>query len=162
MNLQFEWQKPIPLTHHTKIIDPNDNIDEIDDKAGIYYFARNHGSNSYPFYIGETLNLRSRLKQHLKTTKICDILRGLGVPGAPVISGGPRSFHYAYFRSKPGQKPKVCLRIAQRAMIREALANNIPIINSNLVIIKTHQIEFNGSQAYRGYFLDKEMSVISN
>lgn len=161
MELQFEWQKPVRLTLHKKIIEPNNEIDEIEDRPGLYYFARNFGRKSFPFYVGETMTLRSRLKQHLATVKICDILRGMEVSGAPAISGGPRSFHYAYFRPKKGQtaKTKTCLAIAQRVVIREAIAQNIPIINLKLTVIKTHILTFDGKGEYRGIFLEEEMSA---
>ena len=158
MKLHFEWQVPLSLTLNKKIVvtKSSPDLDRIKDIAGVYYFARNHGSKSEPFYIGESLNLRTRLKQHLETARIADILRGMSVTGAPDISGGTRSFHFAYFNPKPGQDTKKAIRIAQKFMIRETVASNLPLLNSKLTIIKTHSLAFDG----KGSFFSKENSVI--
>src|SRR5208282_619444 len=123
MKLQFDWQKPILLTKNKQLIVREDDFENIDNVPGVYYFARNFGANSAPFYIGETLTLRSRLTTHLRTVRIVDILRGMPVADAPTISNGPRSFHYAYLAGNPGKEgAKKRLSIAQRFMIRTAIA----------------------------------------
>jgi hypothetical protein len=106
VNLLFEWQAPLLLAQNKKIIVTTSDLDQIDEVPGIYYFARSFGNKSEPFYIGETLTLRTRLKNHLDTRRIADILRGMKVAGAPAISNGPRLFHFAYFKGKKGQKTK--------------------------------------------------------
>ncbi|WP_146102006.1 hypothetical protein [Rhodopila globiformis] len=98
VNLHFEWQAPVTLAQNKKIVVKIDDLDNIEDVPGVYYFARNFGEKSEPFYIGQTLNLRSRVKSHLETRRIADILRGMTLPGAPTINNGGRSFHFAFFR----------------------------------------------------------------
>jgi hypothetical protein len=142
MKLQFVWQSPVQLTNNKIIIVNKNDLDEIDDVAGVYFFARRHGDNSEPFYVGETLQLRARLKNHLESAKIADVLRGMKVDDAPAISNGSRWFHYAYFKAKKGQNKKKCLQIAQKFLIQSAVANNIPLLNSNLTIMKTHDLTF--------------------
>lgn len=144
MDLHFEWQTSLPLARNKQIIVTDDQLDRIENVPGIYYFARSFGNKSEPFYIGETLTLRSRLKNHLDTRRIADILRGIRIAGAPAISNGPRSFHFAYFKAKKGQNTKKSLRLAQKFMIREAIAMNIPLLNSQLTIINTHSLTFSG------------------
>jgi hypothetical protein len=144
VKLHFDWQVPLALARNKMLVVTDDDLKQIDDVPGIYYFARSFGNKSEPFYIGETLTLRQRLKNHLDTRRIADILRGMKVAGAPAISNGPRSFHFAYFKAKKGQKAKKALQIAQKFMIREAIAMNIPLLNSKLTVIRTHSLTFAG------------------
>jgi hypothetical protein len=144
VKLHFDWQAPLALAQNKSLIVTDEDIERIEDVPGIYYFAQRFGNKSEPFYIGETLALRSRLKNHLDNRRIADILRGMKVADAPAISNGPRSFHFAYFKAKKGQNKKKSLKIAQKFMIREAIAMNIPLLNSQLTIIKTHSLTFGG------------------
>jgi hypothetical protein len=145
MKMSFEWKNPVLLTKNKKIIVTQDQIESIEEWPGVYYFARNHGATSTPFYIGETLTLRGRLKNHLATAKIADVLRGMPVAGAPAISNGPRSFHFAYLTgNKNKENAKKILQIAQKFMIEAALAADVPLLNSKLTVIKTHTLLFSG------------------
>ena len=160
MNLQFEWQKPIVLYQNKKPVFTNDQIDEIKDIPGVYYFARMFGVRPTPFYIGESVNLRARLKSHLSTVKIVDVLRGTEAPAdAMVIRQGKRVFYYAYFMAKPNQKPKPSINLAQKFMIREAISQGIPLINLHLTTIKAHAISFGGTKQFRGAFKGEKFWV---
>jgi len=159
VKLHFEWKAPVPLTLNKKIIVTDDDLERIDEVPGVYYFARSFGGKSKPFYIGETLTLRSRLKNHLGTAKIADILRSMNVPHAPEISNGPRSFHFAYLKAnKNKENTKKALQITQKFMIREAIALNLPLLNAKLTVIKTHSLIFDGKDIASSVF-DKENSV---
>jgi hypothetical protein len=152
MDLRFEWQQPIVVARRRQIVISDEDIQSVHEMAGIYYFARNHGATSIPFYIGESTNLNKRLKDHLKTRKIADVLRGIEIPGAPTISQGARTFHFAYFMPKTSQTLAKALAIAQKFMIQEALAEGIPLLNLQLTTIRAHSISFTGSAAARGVF----------
>jgi hypothetical protein len=152
MDLTFEWQPPIVLARHKKIVIKVDDMRAVKELPGVYYFARNHGSISVPFYIGESTNLNKRLKDHLKTSKIADVLRGIEIPGAPTISQGARTFHFAYFMPKTNQIVANALDITQKFMIQEALAEGIPLLNLQLTTIRAHSISFTGLAAARGIF----------
>jgi len=159
MKLHFEWQAPLMLAKNKKIIVTDEGLKKILDIPGVYFFARKFGATSQPFYIGETLNLRSRLKNHLSTVKIVDILRGMKVRDAPEISNGHRLFHFAYLDAKKNKSnTKKALRIAQKFMIREAIAANLPLLNSKLTVIKTHSLTFSGKHG-KSRFFEKENSV---
>ena len=153
MNLNFEWQAPLTLTQNKKVVITDDDLDQIEDAPGVYYFARSFGGKSEPFYVGETLKLRARLKNHLGTTRISDILRGMKVRDAPEISNGPRSFHFAYLNAnKNKENTKKALQIAQKFMIREAIALNLPLLNGKLTVIKTHSLIFSGKDVVDSIF----------
>ncbi len=159
MKLHFDWQAPLALAQNKKLIVTDEDLERIDDVPGIYYFARRFGDKSEPFYIGETLTLRTRLKNHLDTRRIADILRGMKIADAPEISQGRRFFHFAYLNAnKNKQNTKKALQIAQKFMIREAIALNLPLLNSKLTVIKTHSLTFSGKDVSDSIF-NKENSV---
>jgi len=158
MNITIDWQLPIQLTKHKKIIiDPKELSELIEARPGIYMFSRKFGSYYLPFYIGETLSLQHRLKSHLKSAQIAFVLRGIS--GDKEIKKGTRHFHFGYLRGnfqKEGAKKR--LEIAQRFIIRTAIENDIPILNSNLTRIRTHTLQFNGSPKARAH-LEKLNSI---
>jgi hypothetical protein len=158
MNITIDWQEPVQLTQGRKItIDANDLPEEIEDVPGVYFFSRKFGEKYTPFYIGETLTLRQRLKTHLGTKRLADTLRGIEHDGV-VIEQGTRFFHYGYFRSKSNQVPKKCIQIVQKYLIREALAQNVFLLNKTLTTFKVHTITFLGS--YRARAIYKESASV--
>jgi hypothetical protein len=152
MDLLFEWQEPILLAKRRKIVVDDSDIELVEPWPGVYFFARRFSSNFTPFYIGESINLRQRLKNHLATRRIADVLRGIEIPEAPVISQGARTFHYAYFIARRGHTAPRCLDIAQKFMIQEAVSKGVPLLNLQLMTIKAHRISFDGRVAARGMF----------
>jgi len=155
MILDFEGQSPIRLAQNKKLCYSGDDLLQIENIAGVYYFARHFGDKFWPFYIGETKTLLSRLKSHLDTRRIADILRGMPVPGAQPISSGSRWFHYAYFKARKKQDAKKCCQVAQKFMIQEALAEELPLLNSKLTVIRTHSLVFSGADLRGGIFREQ-------
>jgi len=158
MQIQINWQMPIQLTLNKKIIVDEDYLpDEIKNIPGVYFFSRKFGSNNLPFYIGETLTLRDRLKSHLGSTKIAYVLRGIS--SDKEIKNGTRYFHYGYLKgnaAKPLTKRR--LSIAQRHLIRVAVEEGIPILNSNLTKVQTHTLSFTGGWKARAIY-EKQATV---
>ena len=158
MEITIDWQQPIQLTSSKKLIVEADDLpEEIENIPGIYYFSRRHGPDYSPFYIGETLTMRNRLKSHLNNVKIVDVLRGASIEDDRIRQGS-RYFHYGNFIGKQRQDAKTCLLIVQKLMIRWAVVNNIPLLNKNLTQLKTHDIYFEGSVDGRGRY-DKVYSI---
>ena len=158
MQITIHWQMPVQLTLNKKIIvDENELPEEIEDYAGIYFFSRKFGETKLPFYIGETLTLRSRLKSHLSSKKIADVLRGIYADR--YIKNGTRYFHYGYLKGNTSKSlTKKRLSIVQRYLIRMAIENDIPILNSNLTKVKTHSVVFSGGKETRAIY-DKMANV---
>lgn len=155
MDISIEWQPPVQLTRFKKIIvDENDLPEAIEDTAGVYFFSRKHGRRYLPFYIGETLTFRQRLKGHLNWTKLADVLRGfdVGEDGDNRIKQGDRYFHYGYLITKKGQNKKKCLQIVQRYLVREAMAQGLPLLNEKLTAFKTDTLEFGGTGKSRAIY----------
>lgn len=152
MKIRIEWATPILLSANKVIrVDRNDLPDRIPDTPGIYFFSRRYGSSFQPLYIGETSNIRGRLKNHLNNADIRDILRGIPLPGVPVKQGN-KYFDYGVFRGKPGQVADKCLALVQKYLIEQAIAEKAPLINKQLTVIKTHEVEFVGPKRGRATF----------
>ena len=154
LKIIVHWQKPIQLTKNKKVIvDPKELPEELTKRPGVYFFSREYGDVRIPFYIGETLSIRDRLKSHLASAKIADVLRGIDIPHAPQIKSGRRYFHYGYLNGNADRTlTKKRLHLTQLHLIRMAIEKNFPILNSNLTTIKTHRLEFTGSVSARSIY----------
>ncbi len=109
MQVKVDWQNPIRLTKHRKVIVTEKELLSIVQKnPGIYFFSRKFGNTYKPFYIGETRSIRGRLKTHWHTANIQFVLRGQGEGVLKKIKGGERYFHYGYLVNNPrsNQTPK--------------------------------------------------------
>lgn len=152
MKIQFKWQKPVDLTHNRIILQVD--YSKIKPVAGVYYFARTFGGKGLPFYIGQSTNLNERLKSHLRTVRIADILRGMPVAGAPAIDRGPRSFHFAYLTAVSNNQTGLALKIVEKMMIEEAVRERIPLLNTQLTLRRTHEISFGRGRGGKECFED--------
>lgn len=153
MGIVIEWHKPIQLTKSRQLLYTADNMPEdVPAEAGVYYFSRKHGEYVKPFYIGESQNLRSRLKSHLGSVAIVHVL--MGISDDDRIKQGTRYYHFGVLRRKTNQDVKSAIQRVERAMIYDATASGIPILNKNLTTIKTNTIEFTGSVDGKGWFTD--------
>lgn len=153
MVITIDWQEPIQLTKYKKVLIDKDALpDAIQNIAGVYFFSRKFGNLFKPFYIGETLTLRTRLKLHLGTTKIDHVLREIDdVPQE--IKGGARYFHFGYYHTNAADETKKKrMRIVQKYLIRTALEENITLLNKQLTTITTDEIVFSGSATARGIY----------
>jgi hypothetical protein len=152
MQVKVDWQKPIQLTKHRKVIVAEKEVlSLVQKRPGIYFFSRKFGTTYKPFYIGETKSVRGRLKNHWRSANIQFVLRGQGEGVLRKIKGGERYFHYGYLMGNP-QDPTKRLKIGQRYLIRKALEARCPLINIALTNISMDYIEFNGSSAGRAIY----------
>ena len=160
MKITIDWQTPIQLTQNQKLLfDENEIPEEIKSSPAVYYFSRSHGDRLIPFYIGETLSVRARLKSHLQTVKIVDVL--FGRLGDHQIKNGRRFFHYGYLTGNPSRETaKKRLIIVQRLMIQIAVEGEIAMLNKSLTKIPTHNIVFAGSAVGRGEY-EKNHAIVS-
>jgi hypothetical protein len=146
MRIQIDWQDPIQLTRHKKLLVDEDDLPEaVANQPGVYFFSRRFGDNFEPFYIGEAENVRGRLKNHLMSKKIAFAL--LGLDKHSPIKGGERYFHFGYIKKKKGpDSVKKSLAIVERHLVRQTLAAELPLLNKKLTRFKTHSVVFSGSK----------------
>jgi hypothetical protein len=152
MKIDVQWNRPILLSKNRKITIDRDNLPRaIPPSAGVYFFSRKYGSSFQPLYVGETGDIRARLRNHLNNADIRDMLRGIPLRGVSVKKGS-KYFHFGTFRGKPGQKASKCLGLVQRYMIEQAIAQKSPLLNKQLTDIKTHSVSFLGPKRGRAIF----------
>ena len=152
MHVKVDWQKPIQLTMFKKlVIEEKDLLATVEARPGIYFFSRRHENTFVPFYIGETTDIKARLKTHWHSAKIQFVLRGMEDHTLKEIKGGARYFHFGYLVNKPAD-PKRHLRIAQEYLIRRALDVGCTLINKNLTKISVHTFDFAGSGVGRAIY----------
>ena len=156
MEITIEWQKPVQLTRNGRpVVSWRDLGESLKDRAGVYFFSRKHGSKFAPFYIGKATSIRVRFKQHIASNvKLMEVVNGYG-ENARKIGHGARYFHVGYLRATKGPSWGK-LDIVEKAMLRDALARDYPVLNLHFTKVKTHTIINVGSRASRSIFPTKE------
>ncbi len=152
MIIEVEWHKPFLLSKNSRILVDRNNLPaKIPKSVGVYFFSRKYGSSFQPLYVGETTNIRARLRTHLNNADIRDILRGIPLPGVPVKRGN-KYFHFGTLRGKHGKLLSKRMSLVQRYMISQAIAQKSPLLNKQLTDIKTHSVVFSGPKRGRAIF----------
>jgi hypothetical protein len=147
LDITIDWQRPLKLSeNNVPCFDKNSIPEEILDKSGVYYFARWYGETRAPLYIGKSLTLRERLRQHLQRTDISDIIYGRDLQNFDVQKG-QKYFHYGYFCPEPRQRAEKCIDLVEREMIRQAIQAGFRLVNQHgTAPISTRNIFFKGTQ----------------
>jgi hypothetical protein len=152
MNIEINWQEPVQLTRHKHMLFDKYNIPaSIEDKAGVYFFSRVHGETVQPFYIGQSNTIRTRLKGHLGSTKITEVLRE--VEEVKTVRKGARWFNFGYLTPSKGRRDvDEVLALVERYLIRHALSKGLTLINDRGTKFRTHDISFAGSRYEQDVF----------
>jgi len=68
MKIKLDWKEPLQLGEFNDEANYHDNLNlnDIPEEAGIYIFYRQFGDTQQALYVGQAMNLRSRLKQQFK------------------------------------------------------------------------------------------------
>ncbi|MEG0343172.1 MAG: GIY-YIG nuclease family protein [Acinetobacter sp.] len=78
MKIELNWLEPIELGSSSTLRENtrNGNFDynQIPEISGVYIFYREFNQTQEPLYIGKSMNIRNRMKQHFKNI---DLLEGL-------------------------------------------------------------------------------------
>jgi hypothetical protein len=165
LEIKIDWQKPIAIAMDNEPLYSENNMpDELVDAPGVYFFARWYGEKITPFYIGQSITLRERLRQHFQGKIMWAILEGrpVTVHGDREfdVGKGPRYFHYGYFRAKPGQQAKTCIDIVEKQKIRQAVLERLQILNRQGTTIETHTILFEGyPKGFSGFAKHSEIEA---
>jgi hypothetical protein len=152
VNIEIDWQEPVQVTRHKRMLFDKYSIPaSIEDKAGVYFFSRVHGETIEPFYIGQSNTIRTRLKGHLGTAKITEVLRE--VEEVRTVRKGTRYFSFGYLTPSKGHRDiDAVLALVERYLIRQALSKGFTLINDRGTKFKTHDISFAGSRHERRVF----------
>ena len=137
MQLEIFWNKPKPLTkgrEYTQIY--TCNLKKIPGTSGIYIFARYYDRKYYALYVGQSKNLKNRVKGHLNNLKLMKHLEKAKTGKRVIITGT--------VVTKGGQNLKKALNILERAFIRHFLSEGHDLVNHQGVKIPSHKIQSRG------------------
>ncbi len=139
MELEIFWHRPLPLEEGSDkdwIFDVR-GLDDFEGKSGVYMFCRNYSGKLIPLYIGKALDIRSRIHQHLNTTKLMIRIQKAKSGKKVVVIGE--------FKSKPGQDKEAAIKLIEKALIRYALSEGYQLLNKAGTNMPVHNINFSGN-----------------
>jgi len=137
MKLKIFWNKPMPMKKERNEVQIYScNLDKIPNIPGIYIFARYYGRKYCALYIGQSKNLRGRVKGHLNNLKLMKYLEKAKSGKRVIITGSAMT--------KKGPKLDKALKILERAFIRHFLAEDHALVNRQGVRIRSHEILSDG------------------
>jgi hypothetical protein len=140
MQIKAAWSRPIDLTQ----CKPGGLIYELDLEQlpatpGVYIFGRKYGTSVViPIYIGETLSIRARIKNHLNSLPLMR-----AIENAP---NGPRFLIYCTVRAGTTEKARKHMKIIEKALILHAQSEGHVLFNKKGTKLPTDEIEFKGNR----------------
>ncbi len=138
MNLHIEWEKPVPLRKARKgsLYIYTVNLEVLPDVPGIYIFARRWSKSYEALYVGQSTNIRKRVRNHLKNLPLMKYLENAKTGRRFVIVGRAAP--------KGGQKLEKVLATLERAFIRHFLSEGHDLVNHQGTKIRRHEISSEG------------------
>ena len=140
MKIDLKWDKLIRLRKKGEFYDCA-GLERFSGDAGVYVFARRHGKNVSPLYIGQAKNLRSRIDGQFNNLRLMTGVKEAQV-GRRILLVGRLVLHR-------GQQMKKVLDIVESALIKRALAEGHDLINQHGTKTKVHTIRSKGNSASR-------------
>lgn len=139
MQIKATWSRPINL----KKCKPGGLIYELDleqlpAKPGVYIFGRKYGTGVVPIYIGETLSIRARIKNHLNSLPLMR-----AIENAP---NGSRFLMFCTVRAGTIEKAKKHVKVVEKALILHAQSEGHVLFNKKGTKLPTDEIEFTGNR----------------
>jgi hypothetical protein len=143
LKIDLKWERPYRLRDGSRqdLIYACAGLDRVSTGAGIYVFARRHGSTIAPLYIGQAHTLRDRVKSQLNHLKLMMKIRK--------AQTGHRVLFVAHLLLHPGQNEQKALKIVESALIKHAMAQGHDLINKQLTKTRTHAIRSKGNTSSR-------------
>lgn len=134
MDLQVEWQSPIPLRDGTRqgLIYLCD-LERLPKRPGVYVFGRRFGKNFEVLYVGKAHSISDRVRSQIRNNvKLMMHVRN--------ARHGPRILVAGCFRAAPGQQEQRCLPLIERALIRHFLSEAHDLVNKQGTRLQQHSI----------------------
>ena len=134
MDLKIQWEKPVPLRKARKgsLYIYTVNLEVLPNVPGIYIFARRWGRSYEALYVGQSMKIRRRVRNHQKNLPLMKHLEKAKTGRRFVIVGRAVP--------KPGQKLEKVLATLERAFIRHFLSEGHALVNKQGTRIRRHEI----------------------
>lgn len=139
MKIEASWSQPIDLGKDKSgsLIYTLD-LTQLPKVPGVYIFGRKHGKSIIPIYIGETVSIRSRIKNHLASVPLMR-----AIEDAPT---GQRFLIYCEVKAGSPEKAKKHVKVIERALILHAQSQGHEIFNKKGTKLPTNTISFSGNR----------------
>jgi hypothetical protein len=139
MKIEAAWSKPIDL----KLDASGALIYTMDwrnlpSDPGVYVFGRKHGETVTPIYIGETLSIRGRMKNHLESVPLMRAMEN--------EPSGSRFVMYCTVKAGTQEKAKKHIRVLERALILHSQSEGHELVNKRGTKLPTDTISFKGNR----------------
>ncbi|WP_454735401.1 GIY-YIG nuclease family protein [Cupriavidus necator] len=152
MEINLEWAAPIKLLKRAGL--PGYQYEpvaaQVDDRPGIYVFARQYGDSYTPIYIGQAKSVVRRLKGQFDKTSLMEKVEHWNAtePGNPRLRlTGSRVLFVAYLTSPTrADWIKSALNIVERALIEHAMTEGFRIVNVQMTNIRYDEIYSSGAR----------------
>lgn len=134
------WSKALPLSNgaDSNLIYSVKDLDSIPNKSGVYVFARSHGQNVIPMYVGQADKLKSRILQQLNNVRL--------MKGIEKMPNGKRVLLYCEAKIGRGQTKKKVLAVLENGLIDHALSEGHELLNKQGTKRPAHSITFYGNR----------------
>lgn len=139
MQIEAIWSKPMKIkrSRSASLIYEID-IEALPREPGVYVFGRKHGDRVVPIYIGETISIRGRVKNHLNSVALMKALEN-----AP---SGEKFFMYCTVGAKAPDRAKAQVKILEKTLILHAQAVGHELVNKRGTKLPTDAISFKGNR----------------
>lgn len=143
MKLRLHWHHAVALRKASESEGLSwvcDGVESIPDLPGCYVFARCHGADVNPIYIGKSMNIRRRVESHFAgSVRLMNAITN--------AKNGRRVVLACELLAQRGQRADVALKILERSLIRYAVFNGADLVNiKGTRIPVAHEIDFTGSR----------------
>jgi hypothetical protein len=113
-------------------------LDQLPTVPGAYIFGRKFGGKVVPIYVGETQNIKSRVKGHLKSLPLMK-----AIENSP---NGPKFFIFCTVKTNAPKRAKQHVKIIERAIILHSQAEGHVLFNTSGAKLPTDEISFVGNR----------------
>lgn len=137
MKIKIDWTQPIPLRRTSRTdVGYTLDLEKIPAEAGVYVFGRKYGNSFLALYVGQSKNMRRRVKGHLNSLKLMRSLKE--------AKSGSRVLYAGTIVTRPGQRLEKTMNVAERALMRHFLAEGHDLVNKQGTRLRRHEISADG------------------
>ncbi|MBK7728005.1 MAG: GIY-YIG nuclease family protein [Gammaproteobacteria bacterium] len=138
MKIQVDWYEPVTLRKDRKSGGLYTlELENLPAVPGIYVFARKWGADYEALYVGQSQNIRHRIRTHLNNLRLMRHLEDSKTGRRVVFAGS--------VIARRGQKRSKLLSLLERSFIRHFLAEGHDLVNQQGIRIRRHEIHSEGS-----------------
>jgi len=143
MELNLKWANPISL----KALDGAGyavDLNKLPKAFGVYVFARRFGSAIEALYVGQALDIQSRVKQQLNNLKLMKAIKYSKKKNSKKKNSshiGKRVVITGQFIAGRAQQHKKCLLLIERSLIRYFLSEGNDLVNEQGTHLRRHEIK---------------------